>query len=282
MQGTPGKWVFDAVNGRERDWETMKLEVLVSAVDKNAEKLISQMHIATDAVLANQCDHYDYETVTVQGGSVKCFSMPERGVGLSRNTALLHASGDMVLFSDEDIVLAPDYKEQILDAYASLPDADLILFNVKVAPSRRTYWNREICRVTYRNYGRYPAYSISAKLDALRRANVQYSLLFGGGAKYSNGEDSLFLRDCLRAGLRVYAHTACIGREQERESTWFSGYHEKFFRDRGVLYHYLYGKLALPLSLRFLWVHRKTMCREIWVGKAFLMMRAGVREARGR
>lgn len=90
------------------------------------------------------------------------------------------------------------------------------------------------------------------------------------------------MRDCLKAGLRIYAHTACIGREQERESTWFSGYHEKFFRDRGVLYHYLYGRLALPLSLRFLLTHRETMCREIPVGKAFRMMRAGVREARGR
>lgn len=260
----------------------MKLEVLVSAVDKNAAELISQMNIAADGVLVNQCDCYGYETVAVQGGSVKCFSMPERGVGLSRNTALLHASGDVVLFSDEDIILSPDYEKKIRRAYESLPDADMILFNVEVAPSRRTYWNREVRRITYRNYGRYPAYSISGRLSALRRANVQYSLLFGGGAKYSNGEDSLFLRDCLKAGLRIYAHTTCIGREQERESTWFSGYHEKFFHDRGVLYHYLYGKLALPLSLRFLWVHRKTMCREISVRKAFCMMRAGVREARGR
>ena len=260
----------------------MKLEVLVSAVEKEPAELVSQMNISSDAVLVNQCDRYAYDALQTEGGSVKCFSMPERGVGLSRNTALLHASGDVVLFSDEDITLAPNYETQIRQAYEALPDADMILFNVKVAPARRTYWNREIRRITYRSYGRYPAYSISAKLSALRRANAHYSLLFGGGAKYSNGEDSLFLRDCLKAGIRIYAHTACIGEEQERESTWFSGYHEKFFRDRGVLYHHLYGKLALPLSLRFLWVHKETMCREIPVGKAFLIMCAGVREGRGK
>lgn len=260
----------------------LRLEVLVSAVEKDAAALISQMHINTDAVVVNQCGGYAFGNIKTAGGCVKCFSMPERGVGLSRNTALLHASGELVLFSDEDITLDSDYRKKILAAFESLPDADMILFNVQVAPARRTYWNREIHKVSWRNYGRYPAYSICARLSSLRRANVHYSLLFGGGAKYSNGEDSLFLRDCLKAGLRIYAHTACIGREQERESTWFSGYHRKFFRDRGVLYHYLYGKLALPLSLRFLWVHRKTMCREISVGKAFLMMRAGVREARGR
>ena len=42
----------------------------------------------------------------------------------------------------------------------------------------------------------------------------------------------------------VYATPAELGSETERESTWFDGYHEKFFIDRGVLYHFLYGKLA--------------------------------------
>ncbi|MCM1268696.1 MAG: glycosyltransferase family 2 protein [Bacteroidales bacterium] len=259
----------------------MKLEVLVSAVEKDAAALLAQMHIASDAVLVDQCDRYGYETVPTPGGTARCFYMPERGVGLSRNTALLHAAGEAVLFSDEDIVLAKGYEEMIADAYRALPDADLILFNVKVAPARRTYWNGAVCRVNWKNYGRYPAYSISAKLASLRRANAHYSLLFGGGAKYSNGEDSLFLRDCLRAGLKVYAHTACIGEEKERPSTWFSGYHETFFRDRGVLYHHLYGKLALPLALRFLLAHKEVMCREIPVRKAYRIMREGVREARG-
>lgn len=260
----------------------MRIEVLVSAVEQDAAGLVAKMNIHTDAVLVNQCGHYGYEEVPAGSGTARCFSMPERGVGLSRNTALLHARGDICLFSDEDIVLAKGYEKQILRAYKELPDADMILFNVKVAPARKTYWNESIRPVSYRNYGRYPAYSITARLNALRRANVQYSLLFGGGARYSNGEDSLFLRDCLRAGLKVYAHTVCIGEEKERQSTWFSGYHEKFFRDRGVLYHYLYGKLAAVLAFRFLWVHRKEMCADIPLGKAFGLMRAGIREGRGR
>ena len=258
----------------------MKIQLLVSAVDKDAAALIRQMNIQTDAVMVNQCDRYGYEEIEDHGHKVQVFSMPERGVGLSRNTALLHASGDVCVFSDEDIVLSEDYEAQIQGAYEELPDADMILVNVRVAPARRTYWNEDIHRVNRRNYGRYPAYSITAKRDALLKANVHYSLLFGGGAKYSNGEDSLFLKDCLRAGLKIYSHTICIGEEKERESTWFSGYHEKFFRDRGVLYHSLYGKLALPLAFRFLWVHRDEMCREVSLRQAYLWMKAGVHEAK--
>ncbi|MCD7725808.1 MAG: glycosyltransferase family 2 protein [Clostridiales bacterium] len=260
----------------------MKIQILVSAVEQDGAELAARMRLHTDAVIVNQCDRYGYEEI--QGGKwrAQCFSMKERGVGLSRNTALLHADAEICVFSDEDIVLAEDYEEQIRKAYEQLPDADMILVNVKVAPSRRTYWNEDIHRIHYRNYGRYPAYSITARLDALRRANVHYSLLFGGGARYSNGEDSLFLRDCLKAGLKIYAHTVCIGEETERESTWFSGYHEKFFRDRGVLYHYLYGAAAVPLACRFLWVHRKQMCVQIPLKRAFELMREGIREGQGR
>lgn len=258
----------------------MRIQLLVSAVNQDVAALAEKMHIQGDAVVVNQCGRYGYEEMITNRHKIQVFSMPERGVGLSRNTAMLHAHADICVFSDEDIVLCEDYEEKIRRVYRDLPDADMVLVNVKVAPSRRTYWNEDIHRIHFRNYGRYPAYSITAKQEALLRANVHYSLLFGGGARYSNGEDSLFLRDCLKAGLKIYAHTVCIGEEVERESTWFSGYHEKFFKDRGVLYHYLYGRMALPLSFRFLWAHRKEMCREIPVRQAYAWMKAGVHEAK--
>ena len=258
-----------------------RVQLLVAAVEQNADLLAERMHICSDAVIVNQCGRYGYEEFEREGHRIQVFSMAERGVGLSRNTALLHADTDLCVFSDEDVVLHKDYQERIRRIYEELPDADMILVNVKVAPARRTYWNDDIDRINYRTYGRYTAFSLTARHESLLRANVHYSLLFGGGARYSNGEDSLFLRDCLKAGLRIYSHTVCIGEEKERESTWFTGYHEKFFRDRGVLYHYLYGRLALPLSFRFLWVHRQEMCRQIPLRKAFGWMKDGVREAGG-
>ncbi len=254
----------------------LKLQVLVSAVKQDATQLAAKMNLSTDTVMVNQCGKYGYEEFKIRNGKVQCFSMAEKGVGLSRNTALLHADSEICLFSDEDIVLGDNYSEAVLEAYEKYPDADMILFNVKVAPSRRTYWNEEVKQIRWYNYGRYPAYSISGKLEALRRANVHFSLLFGGGAKYSNGEDSLFLRDCLKAGLKIYAVPVCIGEEIERESTWFHGYTEKFFEDRGVLYHYLYGKMARPFSLRFLLKNKGEMCQEISFKQAYTLMCKGI------
>lgn len=254
----------------------LNIQVLVSAVEKDAKVLAKQMKLKTAAVMINQCDKYDYLEWTFETCKIQCFSMPERGVGLSRNTALLHANTEICLFSDEDIVFDGNYPETLRKVYEEHPDADMILYNVKVAPERRTYWNDRVKRIHWYNYGRYPAYSISGRLDSLRKANVQFSLLFGGGAKYSNGEDSLFLRDCLKAGLVIYAVPDCIGEEIPRPSTWFSGYTEKFFTDRGVLYYYLYGKLARLFALRFLIKNKDEMCKEIPFKRAYKLMKAGI------
>lgn len=258
----------------------MKLQVLVSAVNQNVSELPEKMHIESDCLIINQCDRFAYEEFEWAGRTVRCYSMKERGVGLSRNTALMRADSEILLFSDEDIRFDAGYEQKVLEAFSANPDADVITFQFEVDPRRKTYDNTEKKRIRWYNYGRYPAYAIAARTESLHRAGVSFSLLFGGGAKYSSGEDNLFLHDCLKAGLHIYADPAKLGSEEYRDSTWFFGYTEKFFFDRGVLYAKLYGCMAEVFGLRFLLVKRQVMCQEISVKKAFELLRRGIREGR--
>lgn len=257
----------------------MKLQLLVSAVSEEPRQLADKMNLSTEAILINQTDSFDYEEFERKGRRIKAYSFQERGVGLSRNNALLRADGDICLFSDEDIVYRDNYEELILSEFEKHPEADMILFNVDVAPERRTYHIEEYGRVRWYNSGRYPTYSFAFRLEKVRKKNVTFSLLFGGGARYSNGEDSLFLKECIQKGLKVYKAPVTIGAETLRESTWFHGYNEKFFFDRGVLYYYLYGRLKKVIALRFLWKHKKEMCKEISWKKAYQLMKNGMKEA---
>ncbi len=260
----------------------MKLEVLVACVQENVITLADRMNLQTDAILCNQCQEVSYKEFERDGRLVRAWSFAERGVGRNRNEALIRADADLVLFGDEDIVYGDGYEDKILEAFRANPRADILMFNVSAVESRRTYENRRRRRVRWYNYGRYPTYAMCCRLSSLRRANVWFSLLFGGGAQYSNGEDSLFIHDCLAKGLKIWSVPVAIGHEGSRQdgsSTWFHGYNEKFFYDRGVLYHSLYGRLARILSLRFLIVHRKKMCRQIPVRKAYRIMVRGIREA---
>ncbi len=80
--------------------------------------------------------------------------------------------------------------------------------------------------------------------------------------------------------MKVYATTVELGAETERESTWFNGYTEKFFYDRGYLYHFLYGKLAVAMAYRFIMAHGKMMCNDITKNKAIKKKKNGIRDAK--
>ena len=159
------------------------------------------------------------------------------------------------------------------------PEADMLLFNMEVCEERRTYHIEEFGRVKQHNCGRYPTYSFAIRTEKMHKANITFSLLFGGGAKYSNGEDSLFIKECITKRLKVFRVPVTIGTEVPRPSTWFQGYTEKFFYDRGVLYYHLYGFMAKPLAMRFLLKNKAVMCKEIPVRKAYALMKEGMQEA---
>jgi hypothetical protein len=115
----------------------------------------------------------------------------------------LRATGDIVLFSDEDIVYEDGYAKAILDEFEKYTEADMLLFNMKVGEARATYYTEQAHRIHIWNSGRYPTYSFAIRRSKLHAAHITFSLLFGGGAKYSNGEDSLFLYNCLKDANKI-------------------------------------------------------------------------------
>lgn len=258
----------------------MKVQVLASVMNQSMERIAEQMNLGSDAVIINQCDRLDYEEMDYKGHRVRFFSFPERGIGKSRNEAILRADRDICLFSDEDIVYEEGYEEAVCKEFERNPKADMILFNIDVEEARRTYYITERKRVHWYNCGRYGAVSFAIRRDKLLTSRVMFSLLFGGGAKYSNGEDSLFLKEFMSKGYTVYTAPITIGKEIDRESTWFKGYDKKFFHDRGVLYHALYGKLAFAMALRFLLAHKAKMCNDCTVKQAYCWMREGIAEGK--
>lgn len=258
----------------------MKLQILVSAVNKEARPLAEKMNLQAETILINQCSENRYEEFSYRNNRIRCYHFAEKGVGLSRNNALLRADGDICLFADEDVVYREGMAEEVCRAFKEHPEADMLLFNVKVTRERRTYWTENFHRVRWYNCGRYPAYSFALRTNRVHEKNLTYTLLFGGGAKYSNGEDSLFISDCIKAGLKVYAVPVEIGEEVPRPSTWFHGYNEKFFYDRGVLYRVLYGLMAPVMGMRFLLKNKAEMCSgQVGIKRAMALLMKGIRDA---
>ena len=252
--------------------------MLISGMNLDTTHGAENMKLEADAIVINQTDSFGFEEYQYNNRNIRVYSFIERGVGLSRNNALLRADGDIVLFSDEDIVYKEGYAKAVLDAFEANPDIDMIFFNFDVAEDRQTYHIEKKGRIRSYNCGRYPTYSLAVRREVLHKKGITFSLLFGGGAKYSNGEDSLFIKQCIKSGMKALALPVTLGREVPRPSTWFNGYTDKFFYDRGVLYKALYKGLAKPLALRFLIAHRDIMLTNRKLMDAYKLMTQGMKE----
>lgn len=223
----------------------MKLQVLVSTMHQTDYSLLEKMNIRSDAIVINQCDHDYVERFSFRGHDVLWMSMNERGVGLSRNNALMRASGDILLFADDDVVYTDDYVEKIVKQFEDNPNMDLIVFNLRSQnPDRPEAIVENEYNLHWYNSLKFGAFRIAIRKDTIRQANVFYSLLFGGGALYQSGEDNLFIIQCLNKGIKGLASKVTIGTVQQEESTWFKGFDEKYFFDKGVLMKQCFGLWA--------------------------------------
>lgn len=252
----------------------MKLEVLVAAMNQTDYSLVDKMKITTDVIVGNQCDKNEIVELKRGNNSVRYLSFNERGVGLNRNNTLMRSNGDILLFADDDMVYEENYEQVVLEAFQQNPDADVLIFNIKEAVQTR-YIIKKKLRVKWHNFMRFGAVRIAVKRKSIQEKGIFFNLCFGGGAKYAHGEDTLFLSDCLKKRLKIYAIPKTIAElVDNRESTWFEGYDDKYFRDTGVLYramsNYFGNLLCLQDAIRHQNMYKRKwteVCKLMWEGQ---------------
>lgn len=255
------------------------IQNLVSTMNSTVPELFKKMNLKNDAIFVNQTDEHSFKEHTIDQHCVEEYSFKEKGVGLSRNSALHRATADLCMVSDDDMVYVDNYLEIVGKAYAKYPDADMILFNIRIhdkeGVSEKSSYSGKI---HYLNSLKYGTATFTFKREPVEKHRLSFSLLFGGGAKYSNGEDNLFLWDCLKAGMKVYAYGEVIADVYNDESSWFTGYNEKFFRDRGALFQALTANYSWFLILQYI-VRRKSDYEENFTAaEIFSFMKQGKRE----
>ncbi len=258
----------------------LTLEVLCATMNQNDFSLVREMNIKSDVVFANQCDHTSYEEEEFDGYTAKMVSTQTRGVGKNRNLSLIYSSADICLFADDDVVYKDDYQKTVCDFYENHPDADVVIFNFLV--SRNGSEPENIVKSTQklkRKKFSYGTYAMSVRRSSVDWHNIKFHHQFGGGTLYACGEDTCFLNDCYKKKLSVYTCSDTIGVVDHKESTWFAGYTDKFFIDKGVLFYKLMGVLASLSALYHCFKHRTEYSTPGWK-KAFALMKQGVRKAK--
>ncbi len=219
-----------------------KFEILCVTMHQKDFSKIQQMNIHSDVFFANQADRTAYEELEFEGHKARMLTTDTRGVGINRNMTLQYAKGDICLFADDDVTYDDDMEERVLAEFDAHPDADVMIFHLDAGEKRKQirYPKTKKCSpFTRMPWG---AVRIAFRRSAVQKANVWFTTLFGGGALFPSGEDSMWLTEAQHKSLCFYVSKETIGKIAMEDSSWFTGYDEKFYFGKGAFYQAVHPK----------------------------------------
>lgn len=254
----------------------MKLEVLMSCMHQSDAALVYESQITSNCVVINQCDREENAVFTTKNGVIRMFSTKERGLTKSRNMAIAKSNGDVCLLCDDDEQFVPNYEQKIIDAYNQLPQADVIIFKMV---NRTPSFQDKVMRLRFPQTMKVASWQISFRREKLLEAGVRFDENLGAGSGNGAEEELKFLLDCQRAGLKIYYVPVEIASVAQTTSTWFGGFTETFFENRGATTRYILGAgLAILYGLYYVIRKRDLYQETISPMQALKALFRGIRE----
>lgn len=223
----------------------------VTMFQKDFSKL-EEMNVHSDILFANQCDKNADETLKFGHHTARMISTNTRGVGINRNFTLQYADADICLLADDDIVYSDDVEQKVVREFELHPDADVIFFHLNSSDASRSVKKPEKT-VRLHRWSRLPwgGAHVAFRLKSVRKANVWFSTLFGGGCVFPSGEDSIWLLEARKKGLVFYASKETIGDVDMSNSSWYTEADEPYYYGKGAMYECIKKKPMLLWELYF-------------------------------
>ncbi len=254
----------------------MTLEVLMSCMHQSDDALVRSSALTGDVLVINQCSREGFEEYPTARGTARMLSTTARGLTRSRNLAISQAQGDVCLLCDDDEVFEPDYEALILSAYEANPQADVIIFKMVNRPPS---FPDAVRQLKFPQTMRVSSWQISFRREALLRSGVRFDELLGAGTGNGAEEELKFLLDCQRSGLQIWYVPSAIASVAQTDSTWFSGFDETFFENRGATTRYILGPLvAAVYALYYVLRKRSLYIAAISPAKALKATFRGIRK----
>lgn len=233
----------------------MNIQTLVSTINRENVSFLESMNIETEVVVGNQNGQESRRQYDIKGHRVLAINSQAKGLAKNRNLTIENADADICVFADDDIEYYDNYSKIIERAFAETSDADLIIFNLYEEPVKR-YIIKKKHRVLGLEFLRYGSVRIAFKRKAVAKI-IRFDERFGSGGEIPIGEDTIFLGDCMKKGLKIYAYPNYILRLKPSESTWFRGYDETYFRNKGKMYYRIFGLFSEMIIIQDAVRHRK-------------------------
>lgn len=255
----------------------MTLEVLMATMHQSDTSLAQKSNCKSDMLIINQtdCDE-SFCQEEVDGHTIRMYSNTQRGLSRSRNLAILHAKGDICLISDDSEKFEDNYVETILSAFKRHPDADIIAFNFKRTNHRSSSKEKFKKEGKASKYTFFSSQSLAFRRDVILNNHIFFDYRLGAGSCFiSAGEEGAWQRLARKKGLIIYQCPEVIATVVQEDSTWFTGFHEKYFYDLGANINVKFPEWQYIFMFYYVWRLRKDASIPKW--KQIKYMMAGMK-----
>lgn len=234
----------------------IEFEILVSTMMQNSLTFLAKMFSGVDyfkynILIINQTNRSTI--LESETDNIRVINSFERGLSRSRNLALRYAYGKVCLFADDDVIYKKDFKAIILEAFATVVNADIITFQMQDLTGKlfKNYpdidWHNKKSTVTVNSV------VIAFKREKIENSCLTFNTNFGLGAKFPTADEYIFLRDALSANLKVYFYKKVILSHKYFSSGRVLGSDQIIYARSAVIYKFS-GHLAYLKLLKYLFV----------------------------
>lgn len=232
-----------------------KIEVLIATLDVQSQEQLPEV---AKQVISNGCDgllinqtknkrHFESPSKRL-----RILHFSESGISRSRNRALSHAEGDILLLTDDDVVLCDGFSNVIESGFRNNPEADLITFQClnEQGMKRKEYSNKAFWH-NARTLMRVSSVEIALRRESLLENPISFDERFGIGSQIPTGSETVFLTDALEKGMKILYIPEPIVRHPDASSGRALYRNPVLIKAKGGMFYRIFGWKAYGICIYF-------------------------------
>lgn len=176
---------------------------------------------------------------------VKVFPLKGRGLSRNRNYALSKSSADICIIADDDAIYKTSYIDIIRQTYTKNKDTDIALFRTMSSEGilHKKYPDAHMSYAEAEKQYYYPSsVEITMRRKKVQDSGTVFNEHYGLGAAYlCSGEESVFLKDAGKNGLRIECFPYVIAETPQNTTGEHFLTDIRVQRSKGATFCYCYG-----------------------------------------
>lgn len=183
----------------------MNLDVAIVTWGKEGLERIAKMNLPAVEGVSYVISWQQHEEALIPAvlsgrGDIRIERLNEKGISNNRNNSIKHATGDIILLGDDDLIYRDGAFREIIEEFEKDPELDVALFKVDFLNQKKYPQEK------YKIGLPFPKdYYVSSVEIAIRRDRIKdlrfYPLLGLGSPEMHCGEEELFIISCIKRGL---------------------------------------------------------------------------------